>query len=263
MLIDRCSFSIVPGLLDLLTLRTKVLKKVAGEWNGDVSIKFDMNPGFRKFDGYAAFSLDNPLFVSNPAYPTNTDFYFPDLPGAKKEIDSAKQFAKKYTLLKGSEAVKDSVIEYMKHADVVYFATHGIADEEKPMEKSFLVLSGDDPFLTAKNIMDLRNSNYFRENFPEMVILSACQSGLGKSMEAGIAGLARSFLLAGSNHVIMSLWNVNDNATAYLMNRFIFHLQENHLFMPSEPLRLAMLDARKKFPEPSQWASFSMFGIDY
>jgi CHAT domain-containing protein len=263
LLIDKCSVTIVPGLLDLLALRTKALKRVTG-WGGDVSDKYDLTfrVGF-SYDGYTSFELENPLFISNPAYPTNTDFYFPDLPGAKNEIDSSKKYAAAYTLLEGSDAIKDSVIEHMKNADVVYFATHGIADEEKPMEKSFLVLSGDDPFLTAKNIMDLRNDTSFGGKFPEMVILSACQTGLGKSMEAGIAGLARSFLLAGSNHVIMSLWNVNDNATAYLMNRFIFHLQEKNLFMPSEPLRLAMLDTRKKFPEPSQWASFSMFGIDY
>ena len=56
---------------------------------------------------------------------------------------------------------------------MVYFATHGIADAEKPMEKSFLVLSGADPFLTAKNIMDLRNKNSYEKGFPKMVILSA------------------------------------------------------------------------------------------
>ena len=108
--------------------------------------------------------------------------------------------------------------------------------------------------------MDNRK-NY--KQFPEMVILSACQTGLGKSMEAGVVGLARSFLLSGSNHVIMSLWNVDDEATAYLMNRFLFHLGEKTRFMPAEPLRRALLDTRKKYPKPSQWASFSLFGIDY
>ena len=108
--------------------------------------------------------------------------------------------------------------------------------------------------------MDLRKTN---DHFPEMVILSACQTGLGKSMEAGVAGLARSFLLAGSNHVIMSLWNVDDEATAYLMSRFILYLQRRNRFTPAEPLRLAILDTKKKFPHPSQWASFSLFGIDY
>jgi CHAT domain-containing protein len=61
----------------------------------------------------------------------------------------------------------------------------------------------------------------------------------------------------------MSLWNVDDNATAYLMSRFMFHLQKKHRFTPAEPLRLAFLDTKKKFPKPSQWASFSLFGIDY
>jgi CHAT domain-containing protein len=152
------------------------------------------------------------------------------------------------------------VLKYIGEADVLYFATHGIASEEDPMKKSFLVLSGADPFLTAKDIMDSRKSY---KKFPEMVILSACQTGLGKSTEAGVAGLARSFMLAGSYHVIMSLWNVDDEATAYLMNRFLFHLRKRSRFMPAEPLRQAALDTRKKFPKPSQWASFSLFGIDY
>lgn len=152
----------------------------------------------------------------------------------------------------------------MKTADLIYFATYAIADNEKPMEKSFLVLSGKDPFLTAKDIMELRiNRNYLKNELPEIQILSACQTELGKSMEAKVAGLARSFLLGGSNHVIMSFWNVDDNATTYLMNRFVHHLKEPHFFMPSEPLRLAMLDTRKKFSLPSQWVSFALLGIDY
>ncbi|MEO6253394.1 MAG: CHAT domain-containing protein [Ferruginibacter sp.] len=253
-LIDICSVTVVPGIFDLFGLRIKVIKKAAGEGG--------------MFDGRepieATFIFERPLFISNPLYPVGTEFFYPDLPGAKKEIDTAIKYSGTYKLLEGDKAVKDSVIKYMKTADVVYFATHGIADEEKPMEKSFLVLSGKDPFLTAKDIMDLRtDSNYLKNNFPEMVILSACQTGLGRSMEAGVAGLARSFLLGGSDHVIMSLWNVDDDATAYLMNRFVFHLKQPHFFMPSEPLRLAMLDTREKFSLPSKWASFTLFGIDY
>lgn len=95
--------------------------------------------------------------------------------------------------------------------------------------------------------MALRDSTHSDENrFPQLVILSACQTGLGKSMEAGItAGIARSFLIAGASQVVMSLWNVDDEATAYLMNRFVYHLQNENLFCPSEPLRLAELDTRK------------------
>lgn len=257
LLIDKCSYTIVPSIIDLLGLRSRTLKEFAGSYFSEKGLSNDFHN--RTF----AFTLSNPLFISNPAYPVNTEFLFPDLPGAKKEIENAIPFAKNYRLFEGKDAVKDSVLKYIRQSDVVYFATHGIADEEKPMEKSFLVLSGKDPFLTAKDIMDNRNDTRYGRNYPEMVILSACQTGLGKAMEAGVIGLTRSFLVAGSNHVIMSLWNVDDEATAYLMNRFIYHLQQENRFMPSEPLRLAMLDTRKKFTEPSQWASFALFGIDY
>lgn len=265
LLIDKCSYTIVPSLIDLIGLRSKILKKLG--WEGDISKSAITNNNIFKNFSSISFSIDDALLVSNPAYPKNTDYEFPDLPGADKEINIAKNYAKEYKLLKGKDAIKDSVIYYLRQSDVAYFATHGIADSINPMEKSFLVLSGTDPFLTAKDIMDLRvidtTRNTYIPDFPEMVILSACQTGLGRSMEAGVAGLARSFLLAGSNHVIMSLWNVDDEATAYLMNRFIFHLLKQQPFTPSQPLRLAMLDARKKFPSPAQWASFALFGIDY
>jgi len=260
-LIDSCSFTIVPSLIDLVALRTKILKNQSQSWTGDRLPKsFDNDPEFSKLDKLA-FIFENPLLISNPAYPTDSSFMFPNLPGAEKEIETTLPYVKgSYTLLKGKQATKDSVLKYIFKADVAYFATHGIADQADPMGKSFLVLSGKSPYLTAKEIMTLRNIN---PNLPGMVILSACQTGLGKSLEAGTAGLARSFLLGGSSHVIMSLWNVDDNATAYLMSRFIYHLQTPHRFMPAEPLRLAVLDTKKIFKNPAQWASFSLFGIDY
>lgn len=258
-LIDRCSFTIIPSLVDLVGLRTRILKTNSG-WSGrELPKKFDEEESFALIDSFS-FTLENPLLVSNPSYPVDSAFIFPDLPGAEKEINAAVKYAKKYTLLKGKDATKDSVMKYIDNADLAWFATHGIADQKDPMGKSFLVLSGKAPYLTAREIMYMRGWN---RKLPEMIILSACQTGLGKSMEAGTAGLARSFILGGSNHVIVSLWNVDDKATAYLMTRFIYHLQSPHRFMPAEPLRLAVLDTKKVFKNPAQWASFSLFGIDY
>ena len=257
-LIDHCSFSVAPAVGDLVALRMKILKAMS-TWNGDLRVPFADNYRLSVIDSMA-YNLDHPLFISNPAYPTNTEYSFPNLPGAQKEIEQAIPFAGSYVLLQGKAAQKDSVLKYLGEADVAYFATHGIASAEDPMRKSFLVLSGKDPFLTAKDIMDARKT---LERFPDLVILSACQTGLGRSMEAGVAGLARSFMLAGANHVLMSLWNVDDEATAYLMNRFLFHMRQRSLFLPAEPLRKAMLDARKKFSRASQWAGFSLFGVNY
>jgi CHAT domain-containing protein len=130
------------------------------------------------------------------------------------------------------------------------------------MTNSFLVLSGNDPFLTSKEIQDLRLRDDF--NAPKLVILSACQTGLGKTMDAGVAGsIARSFILSGSNFIIESLWNVDDNATSYLMSRFIYYITERETeYFPSGALRLAILDTKRTFPNPLYWASFSAFGMN-
>jgi CHAT domain-containing protein len=263
-LIEKCSFTIAPSLLDVIALRTRVIKKASG---GSIStdqinqMLSNAIPYKNRRTVKATFEFKNPLLVCNPKYPKNTKYIFPDLPGAKQEIDSAISYSKDYTLLTGKYAVKDSVISLMNNRDIVYFATHGIADQEYPMEKSFLVLSNPQPFLTAKDLMDLRLDKSF--HFPEMVILSACQTGLGRYLEAGVAGLARPFLIGGSNHVVMSLWSVDDKATAYLMSRFIHHLKTPMLHAPSEQLRMAILDTMKRYPNPAHWSSFSIFGIDY
>ena len=255
-LVDKCSFTIAPGLLDMMAIRKRIVKQDLSVEMGDTCIIRDQ----------IAFTLENPLFVSNPAYPKNTRYIFPDLPGAMKEINASIPYATTYTLLQGEDATKENVLKHIRNCDVAYFATHGMASEENPKDNNFLVLAGEkDPFFSTRDIMSLRDSSVSVERaFPQLVILSACQTGLGKSMEAGItAGIARSFLIAGASQVIMSLWSVDDDATAYLMSRFMFHLRKQNQFCPSEPLRLAQLDTRKRFPNPAHWASFSVFGVDY
>ncbi len=249
-LIDKCSFTIAPTLLDFIFLNEK-LKANPYKYND-----------FEFFDS-TRFSFEHPLFICNPDYPKDTDYFFPDLPGAEREIKNALTHAYNgFTLLKGEKVIKDSVMKYLNGCDLAYFATHGITDFKNPMTNSFLVLSGNDPFLTSKEIQDLRLRDDF--NAPKLVILSACQTGLGKTMDAGVAGsIARSFILSGSNFIIESLWNVDDNATSYLMSRFIYYITERETeYFPSGALRLAILDTKRTFPNPLYWASFSAFGMN-
>ena len=89
------------------------------------------------------------------------------------------------------------------------------------------------------------------------MVLSACQSGLGFNHDGGVIGLARSFQKAGVPRVVMSLWSVSDEATLYLMDHFQLQAMAN---VPAEALRLAMLDTRKKYPDPALWAAFTLFG---
>jgi CHAT domain-containing protein len=102
----------------------------------------------------------------------------------------------------------------------VHFATHGVLDAERPGLSS-LVLSlvdaqgkAQDGFLRAHDIYNLKLP-------AELVVLSACQTGLGKEIKGeGLVGLTRGFMYAGAARVVVSLWNVNDKATAELMTKF-------------------------------------------
>ena len=108
----------------------------------------------------------------------------------------------------------------------------------------------DDGILTAYEVsnMDLRNT--------ELVVLSACQTGLGdiKAGE-GVFGLQRAFKLAGAKTIIMSLWNVSDKATSELMSKFFQY------WIQGEPrlnaFNRAVKELRNDYPyEPDKWAAF-------
>jgi CHAT domain-containing protein len=111
--------------------------------------------------------------------------------------------------------------------------------------------AGDEGKWTAKEIqgLDLK---------AQIAILSACQTGLGKVHDAGIIGLARAFQLAGTPRVVMSLWNVSDEATRKLMVFLVSYLKNG--VVPAEALRRAMVAYKKQEPDPAKWASFILFG---
>lgn len=243
-LIDKCSFSIAPTLLDFVFANE--MKRRSGK--------------MLNLNSQVGWQTQQALIVCNPEYPKTGEYVFPDLPGAEKEINGALTYTGTSTrLLKGKNAQKDSFFKYLNGSDLLYMATHGMSDSANPLQNNFLVLSGDNPYLTSLEIMNLRLVDSFKA--PEMVILSACQTGLGKAMEAGTAAsMARAFIISGTKYVVQSLWSVEDEATAYLMNRFMFWIHQGTPFFPAEALRLAVLDTRKVFPNPLYWASFSLIG---
>ena len=143
----------------------------------------------------------------------------------------------------------------------VHFATHGLLDSERPGLSS-LVLSlvnekgaRQEGFLRANEIYNL--------HLPaELVVLSACQSGLGKEIRGeGLVGLTRGFMYAGAARVVVSLWNVNDRATAELMSEFYRQmLREGQ--RPAAALRSAQvaLWKQKQWSAPYFWAAFVLQG---
>ena len=143
----------------------------------------------------------------------------------------------------------------------LHFATHGYLDSER-RGLSALVLSlvdeqgkAQDGFLRAHEIYNL--------NLPaELVVLSACQTGLGKEIKGeGLWGITRGFMYAGAARVVVSLWSVNDQATSELMAKFYQKmLKEGH--SPAAALRAAQVEMwkQKQWQSPFYWAAFVFQG---
>jgi hypothetical protein len=222
-LIDRMSVSIVPSLFD---------------------IERDVTPWRPRYR--------NGLVIGNPYLPPDSRWRVPPLPGAEEEAIAIGRMIKARPLV-GRSAGKRAITMRAARADFLYFATHGVASSADPLTGGFLFLTARSltrGFWTAREVQSSRLS-------AQLAVLSACQTGLGKIHDAGVIGLSRAFQIAGVPRVVMSLWSVNDKATAELMKAFVKYLDGN---MPSEALRLAMIEVRRERPNPAHWASFVLFG---
>ncbi len=140
---------------------------------------------------------------------------------------------------------------------ILHFATHGLYDDLHP-ELSALALSTVDPsgrpvdgHLRAYEAasLDLR---------ADLVVLSACHTAPG---EEGLVGLTQGFLLAGAPRLLVSLWDVDDRATAELMKRFYAALLREKL-PPAQALRQAQISLlhEDRWRAPYYWAGFVLQG---
>lgn len=109
--------------------------------------------------------------------------------------------------------------------------------------------SGEDGALTAYEISSLYLNN------TELVVLSACNTGQGLVDEGeGVYGLQRAFKLAGAESLLMSLWSINDKASADLMVEFYKNMLSGK--SKKEALHLAQKEIMKAHPEPYYWGAF-------
>jgi CHAT domain-containing protein len=143
----------------------------------------------------------------------------------------------------------------------LHFATHGLLDNERP-ELSGVALSlldrqghDRDGFLRLVEIYNLKLA-------AELVTLSACETGLGKQISGeGIVGLTHGFLHAGASRVLVSLWKVDDRASARLMERVYEGIFLEKL-SPAAALQKAQLSLRQDpaTSDPFFWAAFVLHG---
>jgi len=141
----------------------------------------------------------------------------------------------------------------------IHLATHGFFDETNP-ELSGLVLSLYDQSGHPQRGY-LRLGDLFNLNLPaDMIVLSACQTALGENVRGeGIVGVTRGLMYAGAPRVVTSLWNVDDEATADLMQQFYQQILVDQV-PPSAALSATQRAMWQQGESPYLWAAFTLQG---
>jgi CHAT domain-containing protein/Tfp pilus assembly protein PilF len=202
--------------------------------------------------------------LADPVFGRSPEGRFPRLPFSRLEAEAILNLvpAGRRKGMLGFEASRENVLRGgLASYRYVHFATHGILDTAYP-ELSGLLLSlvdrqgrPENGFLWAHEIADLRLG-------ADLVVLSACQTALGKEIRGeGLVGLTQAFLDAGADGVLVSLWQVDDRATAELMRRLYEGMLREGL-SPAAALRQAQIALWRgtSWQAPSYWAGFALQG---
>ena len=184
----------------------------------------------------------------------------PDLGDPRMDLEFAESEAKRVGSMNPKSRVllrKDaSESNFNKAAGFfsrIHFATHGKFQADQPL-KSGLYLARDEENDGVLTVGEL----YSTTLDADLVTLSACETGLGKIASGDdVVGLTRGFLYAGSRSIVASLWNVDDKATAELMQAFYENLASMN---KSDALRQAQIKTRQSYPHPLYWAAFQLTG---
>ena len=177
------------------------------------------------------------------------------LPGAEREVRQISNRFELSSMYLGKDANETVLKNQYMSADIIHIASHGEFNAESPLDSRLLLASDtqNDGSLTVREIYDLNlNAN--------LVTLSACETGLGDVRTGGdVLGLTRSFMFAGTQNVVASLWIVDDKATQHLMTDFYSELKTETV---RKSLRQAQLRVKKRpgYQHPFFWAAFEVTG---
>jgi tetratricopeptide (TPR) repeat protein len=173
----------------------------------------------------------------------------PSIPAVAEETQAVVKHLPAAELLRDQQATVEALRLKVPGCGVLHLACHGMFRVDNPMFSSLKVGDG---WLAASDVirLDLEGA---------LVTLSACESGRNE-IYAGdeLMGLTRAFLGAGATTLVASLWLVQDETTAELMENWYEHLSQG--VGRATALRNAQLALKDKFPHPYYWAPFVLIG---
>lgn len=229
------------------------------------------------YKGTKAAIIGNPVYQelteqdlqqgARPVYRSAEAHQWSSLPETKTEIDAIKKYYPQALVLSASNCTEEKFKTLFpgsaeKYA-LVHFATHGHVIDDKPGLSSVVLnqLPGkrkDDGYLTADEIEKMKIP-------AQLVVLSACQTGKGMLMQGeGVQGLSSSFLVAGANSLVVSLWSVADKSTSLFMQEVYKMVNKEKLSFKDavQKVKQAFLDGKmgEEYRKPYYWAPFIYIG---
>jgi CHAT domain-containing protein len=218
-------------------------------------------------------STSTALVVGDPAYAARDRDAWPPLRGSREEIATVSAALPRVRVLAGADASARALRSLARSGElapfrVLHLATHTAVEPAKLFE-SALVLAPDRPgegesLLSAREIADTWRLD------ADLVCLTGCQTALGmRAASQGLLGLQQAFFRAGARSVLVSLWPVDDAATALLMKEFYRRLPTaTGPGARAEALREAQRAVRdwrapggaRPYAHPAYWAGFTLVG---
>jgi CHAT domain-containing protein len=170
-------------------------------------------------------------------------------PRVRDEVQAIASLFEHPVVLLGEQGTLAALHEHAIQADFVHLACHGQFRPDNPL---FSSLKLGDGWLTVRDA-------YALDLHCQLVTLSACETGANAVAPGDeLIGLARGFFSAGTPSLLVSLWTVDDDATARLMQRIYQHLLAGA--QPAAALRAAQCDLLSTDPHPFLWAPFVLMG---
>lgn len=184
--------------------------------------------------------------------PINFIYKLNSLPKTKEEIENVSKLFNSNLFVK-ENATYQNFFKNIKDHTIIHIASHANANDSI------------NPWIAYYDKKIYLNELYLSQNSAELVVLSACKTGVGDIKQGeGVMSLARAFFNTGSNSVLSSLWNVNDKSSSEIIKKFYTHLKNGKT--KSEALRAAKLNYLKSHKlsdlSPYYWASQILIG-DY
>ncbi|UNU22943.1 tetratricopeptide repeat protein [Microcoleus vaginatus] len=231
-LIEKHTILTAPSI-QILELTSQKRQEIS-DWAGDILV------------------VGNPTMPEVALVPGKPPQQLSALPHSETEANAIAQLFQTQALT-GNSATKAAVLQRLPNAHIVHFATHGLLDNIRGLGSAIALAPdrADSGLLTAEEILNLHLN-------ADLVVLSACNTGMGRITGDGVIGLSRALISAGTPSVIVSLWAVPDAPTADLMVKFYQNLDRTG--NKAQALRNAMLETMQQHPNPRDWAAFTLIG---